>query len=84
VGQEKSNHILTHVRNQEERIVIERLLGSHNQEIGEMKNVTNARLGRKKGLRPNFVIFTSFAVKLEMLRNSGNLAGSRIRVEDFH
>jgi hypothetical protein len=43
-----------------------------------------ARLGRRKGVRPIFMKFISFLVKLEMLKKTRNLLGSQITTdEDF-
>jgi hypothetical protein len=40
------------------------------------------RLGRR-GQQPILVKFTSSSVKVEVLRNTKNIAGSQIRVKDF-
>jgi hypothetical protein len=39
------------------------------------------RLGRSRGNRPIFVKLTTFSKKLEVLKNTSKLAGSRIKVE---
>jgi hypothetical protein len=41
------------------------------------------RLERGGGQWPNLVKFTSFSVKLEVLRNTKSSVGSQIRVDDF-
>jgi hypothetical protein len=56
------------------------LTGSMKQEVS---NRSMTRLGRR-GQRPILVKLTSFSLKLEVLRNTRNLAGSQIRADkDF-
>jgi hypothetical protein len=42
-----------------------------------------AKLGKRRGQRPILVKFTSFLVKLEVLRYTGSLAGLQIRRDNF-